>query len=233
MAWTVHDNDIVHCDLTSVSVIHPVHRDPLNFICQQNNVLIATDGSPRLAGFSMLNITRQSDPEFSFQPGSIRWIAPECLDVMDGETLLSNEATLLRNIKSSDIYSLGCIMLQVLPLIGLLILIDATLQVLYGKVPYWWIKSSEHVFSAKFQKKEPILVDSHLQIRQNHLDFMRQCWSDEREARPSVDDILSYLDGHSFEAPRSHQRSYVQQMPFAQAESNVGISTPAIEKKVR
>ena len=154
MAWIVHDNDIVHCDLTSVSVIHPVHRDPLNIICKQNNVLIAADGSPRLADFGISNVIGPPDQEFPPRHSLIRCMAPELLAntndmtlleeillleketlLPEEETLLSKKATLLRNIKSGDIYSLGCIILEVMSLIDLLTLIDAACRFYMGKCP--------------------------------------------------------------------------------------------------
>ncbi|KAG1799072.1 kinase-like domain-containing protein [Suillus variegatus] len=73
----LHDNDVVHGDLTS------------------KNVLIAVDGSPRLADFGVSNIMVESNPAFSFHNGAVCWAAPE---------LLFPEV----------IYALGCIMLEVL-----------------------------------------------------------------------------------------------------------------------
>jgi len=99
----------------------------------QNNVLIATDGTPRLADFGISNIIRQSDTTFSYHPGAVRWVAPECMILPDElpeklpETLLEKlleklleelpeeQAEAIQcGTKSGDIYALGCIMLQVL-----------------------------------------------------------------------------------------------------------------------
>ncbi|KAG1805817.1 kinase-like domain-containing protein [Suillus subaureus] len=146
----LHDRDVIHGDLTN------------------NNVLVAADGSPRLADFGISNIMVQSNPTFSYHTGAIRWVAPELLDLPEDQPIQC--AT-----KSSDIYALGGIMLQVL----------------YGKQPYWWLKSPLHVISAKFNQGEPI--DSSIEIQPNHLNFMRRCWSTARDDRPSVAEAIDYL----------------------------------------
>jgi hypothetical protein len=37
-------------------------------------------------------------------------------------------------------------------------------------------------------------INSSIKIEPNHLDFMRQCWSTESAARPSVQDVLTFLE---------------------------------------
>ncbi|KAG2041344.1 kinase-like domain-containing protein [Suillus americanus] len=147
----LHDNNVIHGDLTS------------------NNVLVAADGSPRLADFGVSNIIIKSNPAFSYQTGAVRWVAPELIVLQGGQTVQC--AT-----KSSDIYALGCIMLQVL----------------YGKPPYWWIKTALQVMASKFHYREPI--NSTMQIQAHHLNFMRRCWSIASENRPSVEEVLGFLE---------------------------------------
>ncbi|KAG2106086.1 kinase-like domain-containing protein [Suillus cothurnatus] len=146
----LHDNYVIHGDLTS------------------NNVLIAADGSVRLADFGISNIMVESNPAFSYHAGAVRWAAPELVIIPEGQTVQC--AT-----KSSDIYSVGCIILQVL----------------YGKMPYWWIKTPLQVVALKFANKEPI--NTTLQIQAHDLGFMRRCWSIKSENRPSVDEVLESL----------------------------------------
>ncbi|KAG2033944.1 kinase-like domain-containing protein [Suillus americanus] len=146
----LHDHNVIHGDLTN------------------NNVLVAADGSPRLADFGISNIIVQTNPTFSYHTGAVRWVAPELIDPPEDQPIQC--AT-----KSTDIYALGGIMLQVL----------------YGKQPYWWLKSAIHVISAKFRHVEPI--DSSIEIQPDHLDFMRRCWSTTKEDRPSVEEVISYL----------------------------------------
>ncbi|KAJ8587883.1 kinase-like protein [Rhizopogon salebrosus TDB-379] len=146
----LHENNVIHGDLTST------------------NVLIAADGSPRLADFGISNIVMLSNPEFSHHTGAVRWAAPEFMSIPDDQTVQCGTI-------SSDIYALGGIMLQVL----------------YGKQPYWWLRSPLHVVTAKHKDMEPI--NSSIQIEPNHLDFMRRCWSVKSTARPSVEDVLKFL----------------------------------------
>ncbi|KAG1728740.1 kinase-like domain-containing protein [Suillus paluster] len=133
-----------------------------------NNVLVAADGSPRLSDFGISNIMVQSNPAFSYHTGAVRWVAPELLNAPEDQPIQC--AT-----KSSDIYAFGGIMLEVL----------------YGKQPYWWLKTAIHVVSARFKDIEPI--DSSVNIQLNHLDFMRRCWSIKSEIRPSMEEVLIYL----------------------------------------
>ncbi|KAG0700570.1 kinase-like domain-containing protein [Suillus ampliporus] len=147
----LHDNGVIHGDLTS------------------NNVLVAADGSVRLGDFGLSNILRESNPTFFYQVGAIRWAAPELL--VSPEDQVVQCAT-----KSSDIYSLGCIILQVL----------------YGKLPYWWSKTPLQVIALKFSNQEPINTISH--VREDHLNFMRRCWSINSDNRPSVEKVLYFLE---------------------------------------
>jgi serine/threonine protein kinase len=147
----LHDHNVIHGDLTN------------------NNVLVAADGSPRLADFGISNIMVQSNPAFSYHTGAVRWVAPELLDPPEDQPIQC--AT-----KSTDIYALGGIMLQVL----------------YGKQPYWWLTSAIHVMSARFKHIEPI--NSSIEIQPNHLNFMRRCWSTAKEDRPSVEQVIHYLE---------------------------------------
>ncbi|KAG2062404.1 kinase-like protein [Suillus hirtellus] len=148
----LHDNDVIHGDLTS------------------NNVFIAADGSPRLADFGVSNIMIASNPAFNYQSGAVRWAAPELIDLSEDEPVRC--AT-----KSSDIYALGCIMLQVS----------------YGKAPYWWIKNSMQVIASKYKGHEPIRQDI-MQLQAHDLDFMRRCWSIKRNDRPLVGQALDFVE---------------------------------------
>lgn len=116
----------------------------------------------------------ESNPAFSYQIGAVRWAAPELIVREIGQTVQC--AT-----KFSDIYSLGCIMFHVL----------------YGKLPYWWIKTALQVVASKYRHQEPVTqsINDIVQIPAHHLDFMRRCWSIKSETRPSVEEVLDFLEG--------------------------------------
>ncbi|KAG1737434.1 kinase-like domain-containing protein [Suillus lakei] len=156
MLWAVHDNDVIDGDLTS------------------NNVLVATDGSPRLADFGVLNIMVESNLAFSYQTGAVRWAAPELIILEIGQTVQCTT-------KFSDIYALRCIMLHVL----------------YGKLPYWWVKTALQVIASKFKHQEPVTqsINNIVQIPVHYLDFMRRCWSIKSDDHPSVEEVLDFLEG--------------------------------------
>lgn len=78
-------------------------------------------------------------------------------------------------------------------LISLDYVTDTVMQVLYGKQPYWWIKTALQVLACKFKYQEPI--NNTLQIQAHHLTYMRRCWLIDPESRPSVEETLVFIDG--------------------------------------
>jgi serine/threonine protein kinase len=106
----VHGEDVVHGDLTGVGLISKHNTCQLNPTNRwQTNVLVDGSGNLRLADFGLSVIAAESgNLTFgSLQTGSTRWMAPESLDYHD-----EPEAP-LKPTKEGDIYSFGCVMLQV------------------------------------------------------------------------------------------------------------------------
>jgi len=62
----------------------------------------------------------------------------------------------------------------------------------YRKLPYWWTSNVLQVIAAKFSNKEPI--NDTIEIPAHYLDFMRRCWSIDNERRPSMEDVLDFLE---------------------------------------
>ena len=78
--------------------------------CCQTNILVDGDGNLRLAdfGLSMVLAESQNATFNSMHPGNMRWMAPEFVDFA-----LDAEESEQKPTKAGDIYSYGCVMLQV------------------------------------------------------------------------------------------------------------------------
>ncbi|KAG1720884.1 kinase-like domain-containing protein [Suillus lakei] len=108
----LHGEGVVHGDLTGT------------------NVLVDGCGHIRLAdfGLAMILVEAENTTFNSCHPGNIRWMAPEVLEASDEKPT-----------KVGDIYSYGCM----------------ALQVFSGKQPYEWIKSVYSVMSAMQKGQGP------------------------------------------------------------------------------
>jgi len=112
----VHDEGVVHGDLT------------------RTNVLIISDGELSLAdfGLSMILAESQNCTFNSCHAGNVRWMAPETL-------AMPKEGGVTMRTKAADIYSYGCIMLQLFS----------------GQPPYSCLTQAMHVIAARVGGKEP------------------------------------------------------------------------------
>ncbi|KAG1730479.1 kinase-like domain-containing protein [Suillus lakei] len=108
----LHGEGVVHGDLTGT------------------NVLVDGSGHIRLAdfGLAMILVEAENTTFNSCHPGNIRWMAPEVLEDQDEKPT-----------KEGDIYSYGCV----------------ALQVFSGKQPYERIKSAYSVMSAMQRGQKP------------------------------------------------------------------------------
>ncbi|KAG9310097.1 kinase-like domain-containing protein [Chiua virens] len=95
-----------------------------------------------------------------------RWAATELFKV-DADPLPT---------KMSDVYSFGCLMLQMLT----------------GTPPYCTTKRPEQVVYLKHLGKEPIDGQA-LKVADRHIAFLRWCWSLEPEKRPTMEAIVGFL----------------------------------------
>ncbi|KAG1719937.1 kinase-like domain-containing protein [Suillus lakei] len=161
----LHEHDIIHGDLTSM------------------NVMIDHDGNAFLADFGLSVVLAESDRSYysSHSSGDVRWLAPELIGSLEPESftdVCDNHVDFPEPNSQSDIFSLGCIMLQLLS----------------GKLPFWWLKHVQHVHNAQSRRIEPYRVESGVSVGHRHMDFMRKCWSAKPEARPSAGDAASFVE---------------------------------------
>ncbi|KAG1815793.1 kinase-like domain-containing protein [Suillus variegatus] len=149
----LHSKDVVHGDITG------------------SNILINGRGEPLLSdfGLSSLDVELTGNSYFtSCKPGNVRWAAPELLiPLQDGSPC--------RACVKSDIYSVGCVMLQVLS----------------GRVPYD-IWTDFMVINEKFNGKEPLRI-LEPPIDDRHWEFMRRCWRKKQERSVTVKDIADFV----------------------------------------
>jgi len=148
--WTCHDANIVHGDLTPESVGIVRGRGILNKARQGMSL------NPDLKNL-------QNDSAFS----GARWAATE-LFCMDDDNPLPT--------KMSDVYSFGCLMLQMLT----------------GKAPYCGTKRPEQVVYLKYLGREPIDAQTP-KILERYAVFMRRCWSRQPERRPTIESVVGFL----------------------------------------
>lgn len=97
---------------------------------------------------------------------------------------------------SSDVYSFGCIVLQVInnrQYARYDNLTNDLLQVLSGKIPFWHIRRPAQVIILKYQGKDP-LDECPSDLSVIHWEFLQSTWSNPPEIRPSSDQVLASME---------------------------------------
>ncbi|KAJ8594250.1 kinase-like protein [Rhizopogon salebrosus TDB-379] len=146
----LHSKDIVHGDLTA------------------NNILIDLTCNVRVTDHGILAMCSELRSTSAIR-SNVRWAAPESLEVSENEDPLPSPKP------ASDIYSFGCIMLQVMT----------------GRPPYADIRSNHHVTVLILRGRKPGRpLTPH--IADSFWYFIQKCWYDLGN-RPSAVEVLSFL----------------------------------------
>ncbi|KAG1803251.1 kinase-like domain-containing protein [Suillus subaureus] len=154
LTWMlVHSKKIVHGDLTG------------------NNILIDENGNAFVADHGILIFCAELHGT-SYIRSNVRWAAPENFQVPGDDESISSPQL------ASDIYSFGCIMLQVFT----------------GKVPYFEFRSDHQVTVQILRGRKPARPVTP-PIADVLWDFMQKCWVDEPKHRPSANDVLIFVQG--------------------------------------
>jgi len=151
--------------LHSFSIGPIVHGD-----LSSNNVLVDANYTARLADFGHASLVGSIPEALSYlqmstKEGTLRWAAPELVRPQEAPT---------RTTKS-DIYSFGCI----------------SLQVLSGKQPWSEIKEELCVVFSLAQGLNPARPECH-KIDDQHWNLIQQCWSPVQE-RPSAESVIASI----------------------------------------
>ncbi|KAG2070497.1 kinase-like protein [Suillus decipiens] len=147
----LHLKGVVHGDLTA------------------NNILMDLDGNAHVADHGILAMCSELSGT-SYIRNNVRWAAPELFEVPE------NEESSNPPLPASDIYSFGCIMLQIMT----------------GRPPYADVRSDHQVTVMILKGKKPTRPSSPHDA-DSFWDFIEKCWSDTGR-RPSAVDILSFLE---------------------------------------
>ncbi|KAF8438558.1 kinase-like domain-containing protein [Boletus edulis BED1] len=133
------------------------------------NILIDEECKPRITDFGLSSALGKLQPGMTYlnrcstDPGAIRWAAPELFD---------DEC---KPKPSVDVYSFGCIMLEVLS----------------GKIP-WEGRPERVVIGLKIVQRKFPDRPAAAQIDDKHWEFMTKCWL-LPEKRPSAQQVVRYL----------------------------------------
>ncbi|KAG1814585.1 kinase-like domain-containing protein [Suillus subaureus] len=153
------------------------------------NILIDEGGHARLIDFGLSTITQpllgQSHlAATSIRPGAVRYAAPELV--------LSDDVRDLDSVEKADIYSFGCVMLQILS----------------GQPPWSEVKSERLEFRIVVmitEGRRPQRPDGHPEIMDSDWNFIQKCLQSGPELRPSADKVLDFVM-HRFHSPDSCSR---------------------------
>ncbi|KAJ8591220.1 kinase-like protein [Rhizopogon salebrosus TDB-379] len=146
----LHSKNIVHGDLTG------------------NNILIDEKGNAFVADHGILTICSELSGT-SYIRSNVRWAAPENFIIPEDEESASSPQL------PSDIYSFGCIMLQVLT----------------GKVPYSECRSDHQVVVLILRGKKPARPVNPY-VENSLWDFIQRCWRD-AEHRHSAEVVVEFV----------------------------------------
>ena len=204
MCLAVHSCSVVHGDLSGVGIIMSIHNHVTSLTgTLQSNVLIRESGRAYIAdfGLSML-LTELGGSTFATSlhaRGTLRWTAPELLDLEVPEDGMEEESPHIAPTTQSDVYSFGGVMLQVRgthcpthPTVRSHVHVG---QILSGNVPYHYYTREAQVVHAVSRGISPRRPNSAL-VTERRWMFIGRCWStiDVVRSRPSGEEIVEFTE---------------------------------------
>ncbi|KAG1853432.1 kinase-like domain-containing protein [Suillus subalutaceus] len=149
----LHEKGIVHGDLT-----------PTNILINSNDKLCLAD-----FGLSMILAESGNATFNSYHAGNVWWMAPELITPSEG-----GEPT--KPTTSTDVYSYGCIMLQLL----------------CGQQPFFPLMDALRVVAAILSGRQPFRQLTG--VDEGHKQYWLKCLSTNFNARPKVQEIVAFIE---------------------------------------
>ncbi|KAG2344396.1 kinase-like protein [Suillus weaverae] len=138
-----------------------------------SNVLVMENGTACLSDFGLSGVVSEFFGSSTFSSTiscNIRWGAPELFVLPENQDGSTN-----RPSKEADVYSFGSIMLQVLS----------------GKVPYYYIRQQMQIIMMVVDGKKPRRPEEP-KIAEEHWSMIESCWGP-CNVRPTVEDLLRFV----------------------------------------
>lgn len=160
------------------AVLYLHHHGVIHGSLSGSNIFINDLGRICVADFGMAAILLEFSSESYFSSsigGAVRWIGPELFQVPDKS---SNSVGFPST--QGDVYSFGCIMLQVLS----------------GKIPYHYFQRDTQVFFAISTGVKPLRPDSSW-VNDTQWSVIQQCWLVPQQ-RPTMEKLQSRVNEIEF-----------------------------------
>ncbi|KAG2339259.1 kinase-like protein [Suillus weaverae] len=160
---------------SGLKYLHELEKEIVHGDLTPTNILINSDNKLCLADFGLSMILAESgNPTFnSCHGGNVWWMAPEIAAPPDLEQVEPTKPT-----KPADIYSHGCIMLQLL----------------CGQQPYFPLVNALHVMTAIVRGREPFPVCQLTDVNEDYKQYSLRCLSTDFNARPKVQETVAFIE---------------------------------------
>ncbi|KAG2132551.1 kinase-like domain-containing protein [Suillus cothurnatus] len=161
----LHSRQIIHGDLTT------------------NNIMLDDNDKAMLIDFGLSNVLGGIDGSCltpsPARPGAVRFAAPELLGVEEAISQPTGETSPMPNM-CSDIYSLGCVMLNVLT----------------EQSP--WHRYRDLTFLGALHAQKPIPIPAHSHLSDERKKLIYECTSVQANRRPSSQYVVNFIEAELY-----------------------------------
>ncbi|RDB18407.1 Serine/threonine-protein kinase STY8 [Hypsizygus marmoreus] len=163
----LHEHDIIHGDLKGANIL----VNALGRAC------LADFGLSSVSDTNILHWTSHSTA--ASKGGSIRWQAPELFDIENDQVV--------NNSKASDVYAWSCVCYEIFT----------------GNIPFFELaRDSSVMLKVKAGLRPSLPLDSNLAwdswgLTESTWHLMQDCWRDDPDGRPSIQEIMVYYSSRT------------------------------------